>query len=70
MTRPKPQFSQQRTDKGNDGQDDGEQECVGQPAVNNAHAAIGESLKHSVNLLFLHNKHVISADLSGGLTIF
>ena len=61
---------QQRTDKGNDGQDDGEQECVGQPAVNNAHAAIGESLKHSVTLLFLHNKHVISADPSGGLTTF
>ena len=58
---------QQRTNKGNDGQDDSEQEGVGQPSVDDSDAAIGEFLKHSVTLLFLHNKQFFLADLLDGV---
>ena len=39
------------TDKHHEGQDNGKQECIRQPPVDDAHAAIGEFLEHNVTLL-------------------
>ena len=48
-----------RRHEDDEGQDDGEQERIRQPPVDDAHAAIGEFLEHNVTLL---NIHIFSAD--------
>ena len=45
----------------NQGQDDGEQERVGKPSVDDAHAAVCEFLKHSVTLLFFRTIVIFSS---------